>query len=201
MGPQRQITEKSLIPHFLLPLGSSFAKGPPLPYSQSSVSLHEENTWASWKRILSLFLLFHHETVLCPLESAVLSHISVSHPWQERFAPYKTHFPTHHLHWLWSGTVSIPPPLDLSDQLLANCLCNRAKSSTCTFQPWRWRQHVPPKYQYLSTRLHGIKTRKTVSWTITAVKTQELTLSKIRNLSNLRSFGSTDTFILRYQTW
>jgi hypothetical protein len=30
-----------------------------------------------------------------------------------------------------------------------------------TFQPWRWRQHVPPKYQAFS-RLHSITTQTTV---------------------------------------
>jgi hypothetical protein len=44
------LREKSLIPHFLLPVSSSSVKGLSLSYSQSSVSLPQgkhENIWTS----------------------------------------------------------------------------------------------------------------------------------------------------------
>ena len=45
-------------------------------------------------------------------------------------------------------------------------------------QPWRWKQSIPPKRQYLPTTLHGIKTMHTTC--------EKLMPRKCRNLQILR---------------
>jgi hypothetical protein len=53
--------------------------------------------------------------------------------------------------------------------LLLTCIYNLANSRICTLQPWRWKQHYPPKYWYPPTKLHGVTTQKTTIWIITSV--------------------------------
>jgi hypothetical protein len=40
---------------------------------------------------------------------------------------------------------------------------------------WRWGQYVPPKYLYLFTKLHGIKSQKIIILIFTSVGTSSLT--------------------------
>jgi hypothetical protein len=45
-------------------------------------------------------------------------------------------------------------------------ICNRAHSWSCTLQPWRRWQHVPPKSRYAPTSLHGGIVSSLLSWSL-----------------------------------
>lgn len=71
---------------------------------------------------------------------------------------------THHSHRPRPGSISLSPPLGLRNWH-QTCPYNMANSSTLTFHPWRWRQQVPPEWQFLPTIVQGVTNWQIAIWT------------------------------------
>jgi hypothetical protein len=74
--------------------------------------------------------------------------------------------------------------------------------------PWRWRQHVPPKRWYLSTKLHGITSQKSIvliSFTARASSfiqwsSVEMLYAVSASTVKMEAADSPQTFVPIYQT-
>jgi hypothetical protein len=73
---------------------------------------------------------------------------------------------------LFEATCCPPPPPGVwATPSFVACLYNLTDSLLYTLEPWRRRQHAPPKRLYLSIRLSDVTTQKTI---ITVVETSKL---------------------------
>jgi hypothetical protein len=152
---------------------------------------------------------FSGPTILCTLSSFIPS----VHPWSlfpsapfllgpfSFYTSYWLHAVQSTLHFPSSRPCSkhFPPMLSIGSYykpnspiliLLIPSLCQSPLSIHHTLQPWRWKQHGPPKCWYPTTKLHGAKTQKTTNSVLMHVQKYLADSNEIQYWSSTLEVGS-----------